>query len=802
MSASSNSDSPPPGPAPDEGEGSDYRDFPLKKVTWGYREQFRRLIDELYAEGVFADGSRSPAELCRPFLGKLPRAGYDYVLKQFLAALNGSAGALLRSPRLFRRWRALGAELAEETVYLGKRYFELWRAGDLPLEPQEVDRMLDWARELKETDPELAFSFLAGYPSVRERVALEEMPQFIQNGLEVHDRNPSAARRFFRMELRSSEAYAERLSRVCRLETMRGRLRRLFRAVSGREVELEPLHHLDSDDLIERKCSTVCGGGHLYLPARISVFESESLNRGFYLLSTLLSAACHRFRSFPVVHGSQGVQRASDLFSRLGDPAPRRSGFLLQVVELCRLRRCIARHYPGAVGLLEQVARAESRLSRPETTAEELLALALGTVGPGEVGRPARELFEWVAGTAERCSDHVCALENVQEAPRSPIDPRTLLAPPVSFFPDFDFPLQVTRAPEEAVVSDLSSQAEPGAREAESVTPSAARGQESAEEDGDASGTGRSGGEEDEEAEEGGTVPAAFFYDEWNGLEGEYYRDWCALREVMPPARGPATPQGEQFQRRVESVKKLFQRLRPDLVEKEKYLPQGDYIDIDSLVRFVTRRRARLSPRVDFWIRPRVSVRDMATALLVDVSGSTGKETGSHDIIEIEKEAAYTLACGLEEIGDRFGVFGFTGNGRQDCRFLVYKDIDEDWSQEPKERLMGARPGASTRIGVALRHAGRKLAETESRTRLIIVLTDGRPMDTGYDPETHYAQRDVHKACEENHALGVHTFCIGTDPEAAEELELQFPAGRWVVLKRTEDLPRTLARSYLQLTRD
>ncbi len=790
-----------PTPSSDEDESGSYRGFPLKEVTWGYREEFRALLDSLYGKGLLNEQSRPPAEVCGPLLARQARTGYDYVLKELLGALDGAAGWLLRVPDLFRDWRDLGAAFADERVYMGKRYFQLWGEGRFPDSPDEVRRILQWASMLKETDPELAFSFLTGYADVRERLRVAEIPAFIETGLRVFQRSRENALGYFQLKLRSSEAVAERLSRTCRLERVQRRLGRLFRAVAGRPVQIDALSSLDSDDLLECGSGVVCGCGYLYLPERVSTFPQKGLNCSYYVLATMLAAACHRFGSFCTAHGLDGVSRISALYRRLGVQASGLAGFLFGVVELRRLRSALDVRYPGAARMLRKVARAEMQVRGPGTDADRLLAWAAGLDGRGEMSPPVCGVLDWVDALARRCDDHECVLDGLlaswDELPAPLRRPGARFrARPLSFFPDFDFPLAPQAAPVNALVADVSARPKKSAHDAAALAAAA----RSVERD-------RSGPEDEQdkdgEDEQSGArpVPLVYLYDEWNGLENEYYRDWCRLQEVSPKPAGTAPPHGEDFRRRVDHVKKLFQRLRPDLVVKDKYLPHGDYINIDSLVRFVALRKARLSPKVQFWVKPRLNRRDVATALLLDVSGSTGREAGRADVIELEKEAAYLLAAGLGELGDEFGLFGFTGNGREQCLFQVFKDFGQRWDDEARSRLAGARPGSSTRIGVALRHAGRKLAALVARTKLTILLTDGRPMDTDYDPRTRYAHHDVRKACEENAALGIHTFCIAVGPEEPEELNIMFPRRRYAVLEDVENLPDVLTRSYLRLTR-
>jgi nitric oxide reductase activation protein len=220
-----------------------------------------------------------------------------------------------------------------------------------------------------------------------------------------------------------------------------------------------------------------------------------------------------------------------------------------------------------------------------------------------------------------------------------------------------------------------------------------------------------------------------------------------------------------------------------------------------------------------FYEKPLITQRDLAVSILLDVSGSTAEEcdespltgeeprtgdfaeeTTSRTVLEVEKEAAFVLATGLGELGDTFSLYGFTGNGRRNCVFYTFKEFDEDWSEDTLQHLMGAAPGSATRIGAALRHAGSKLSERPQKTRLLMLITDGKPCDQGYDTESHYAQHDIHTACQENRREGIHTFCVTTTDNPPSDMELMFPGGRYLILKDIRRLPEVLSRLYLRLT--
>jgi len=187
--------------------------------------------------------------------------------------------------------------------------------------------------------------------------------------------------------------------------------------------------------------------------------------------------------------------------------------------------------------------------------------------------------------------------------------------------------------------------------------------------------------------------------------------------------------------------------------------------------------------------------------VLLDASGSTGeRSSGDERIIDVEKRAALILGQGLNTLGDRFSICGFSSNGRENCVFSVYKDFADVWGSDSMRRVMVATPANSTRIGPALRHCGFRMCQLDNRQRLIILITDGRPMDTGYDPNTRYAQHDVRMACDENERQGVHTFAITTEENSLADMEIMFPGRRFAILSDIVELPDVLPRLYTRLT--
>jgi nitric oxide reductase activation protein len=102
------------------------------------------------------------------------------------------------------------------------------------------------------------------------------------------------------------------------------------------------------------------------------------------------------------------------------------------------------------------------------------------------------------------------------------------------------------------------------------------------------------------------------------------------------------------------------------------------------------------------------------------------------------------------------------------------------------------------RDGAAIRHALRRLSERAAKVKLLVMLSDGRPLDDAYQEE--YALEDTKAALREAKALGVHPFCITVDREARGYLERMYGDVCYLIIDRIESLPERLPRIYKALT--
>jgi hypothetical protein len=757
-----------------------YGGFSLKSVCWGYREVFAQTIERLFSEGLIGEGRREVTGKFFELLKHADQHCFDHVLKEFLGALNPRTRWLLDLPGVFADVVDLGRELAETRLYYGVRFFDTLGSGGFGETAEQVRDLLSHVRRLRQVDDDLAVAFMKGYRRLIDRLSPEEIPLYVEAALESFARNRRAGLAFIAGELKSSEAYIVSITRECRLDDVRGVLAPVLRALAGCDVELGDLSTLDSDDLIDRGSAVVCLYRWLYLPARIREFDTAELNRKWYLLACVAAAGMLAEDSFPRVHGHPRYETCRSVAG--SDPLHLN---LFQVAEYARVLRRIKSRWPGARRLVDFGLRTQFHERPPAGPAERLLRDA--TLAEADAPPPVRRLLREADAsvnffdTAERLKGDWTA-ELLAAYPG--LDAAGIR--PLAFLPDFLFPGSVERPPRDGLVADLKQTARRRRRD---------------EEGGEAwraAAPGEGDRETDEEAEE--AVAAAYVYDEWSQDENDYYRDYCFVHEKVPaPAAGGDLPADVAEQAR--RVSRVFERFKPDLLRREKYLREGDVINADLLLDYLVLRRKEPSPRVRFYERPRVNRRDLAVLILIDSSGSTGELVERREkIIDVEKHAALILGQGLAALGDRFAVCGFCSNGRENCSYFVYKDFADPWDRDAAGRVLAAFPSNSTRIGPALRHSGYRLAALEARQRLIIVVTDGRPMDAGYDPNTRYAQHDVRMACEENARQSIHTFGISTEENSLADMEIMFPQRRFAILPDIRCLPRILPRLYIRLT--
>ena len=162
--------------------------------------------------------------------------------------------------------------------------------------------------------------------------------------------------------------------------------------------------------------------------------------------------------------------------------------------------------------------------------------------------------------------------------------------------------------------------------------------------------------------------------------------------------------------------------------------------------------------------------------------------------------AVSILAEAMGKLGDPFSLLAFASDGREDVKMTSVKSFGEPYDRSCKARLAGLTSGLSTRLGAALRHAGRVIGGTDSARKLVIVLTDGEPSDIDVS-DPHVLVEDARRAAVGLHAAGIDAYGVVLGQAGISAAARIFGRGKTMMVHRVEDLPNRLSELYFRLAR-
>lgn len=303
----------------------------------------------------------------------------------------------------------------------------------------------------------------------------------------------------------------------------------------------------------------------------------------------------------------------------------------------------------------------------------------------------------------------------------------------------------------------------------------------------------------------------AFAYDEWDRELNDYRVGWSRVieKKVKQGDRTFVELTRSRYRGVISSIRHQFQLMKPENLTRINREIDGEDYDLNALVDFVVDRRADGLQAENIYTKRLRKQRDVAVSLLLDQSSSTARtitrnplQPYTHPgrrIIEIEKEGLVLMSEALEAVGDVYSIYGFTSEGRRNVKFYVVKDFGEKYSDETEKRIGGITFQNNTRLGAAIRHAAHKLLRQESRTKLLIILTDGRPYDHDYG-DARYAREDVREALTEAKTMGITPFCITIDRESEAELKDLYGNVGYTIIDDVLSLPERMPNIYRRLT--
>lgn len=291
-------------------------------------------------------------------------------------------------------------------------------------------------------------------------------------------------------------------------------------------------------------------------------------------------------------------------------------------------------------------------------------------------------------------------------------------------------------------------------------------------------------------------------YPEWDYRTASYLPGAAIVRARTPLLGEPGWAESvlARHAALLGQIRHRFEGLRPRRIRHNRQ-PEGEDIDICAYVNAYAAQRAGLPPEDRLYQSVKAARRDIAVALLIDISGSTdGWVSRDLRIIDVEKEALLLVYHALRALGDPFCIQAFSGESARNVSMWPIKDFGEKDADLVQCRIAALEPQHHTRAGAAIRHTTALLAACPARYRLLILLSDGKPNDVDHY-EGRYGIEDMGQAVAEARLQSIHPFCITVDRHAPQYLARVFGPDHYAVLRHPERLPVVLVDVLRRLIR-
>ena len=317
-----------------------------------------------------------------------------------------------------------------------------------------------------------------------------------------------------------------------------------------------------------------------------------------------------------------------------------------------------------------------------------------------------------------------------------------------------------------------------------------------------------------------------FLYPEWDKYLGRYRPNWC--RVVQRRANASGSPERSDLQYRyateLRRIRRILDLQQPQAFFVERRTASGIDIDYDAAVDAIIDYRTSSAISDSVYVDLKRKKRDIAVLLLIDVSASTAERVEEAEPIEmvlssrhsahrkfrppriLDIEVISSLLCtsALSEIGDAFSIWSFSGTGREQVVLSEIKGFNEPMSGIVVARAAAMKPMHATRLGAAVRHCGMVLKKVQSETKVLLVLTDGRPFDIDYGTSygegesQSYALADSDQALSEIVNAGIEPYILTVD-RSGEQYVSELKSAKVEVLVDVKSLPEKLLRLYTSL---
>ena len=284
-------------------------------------------------------------------------------------------------------------------------------------------------------------------------------------------------------------------------------------------------------------------------------------------------------------------------------------------------------------------------------------------------------------------------------------------------------------------------------------------------------------------------------YDEWDFKKRNYLPNFCKVYPKTQIKTHPSYYKNTmaKYKTTLNGLRKMLTSVNNKMQQQRRQL-QGEAFDLDALTDLYTDIHSGKSPDERVYLSNRKKNKDIAILVLLDLSLSSDGYAAGNRVIDVEKEVSILFGEILHEFDIDFAIDGFYSKTRNFTTYLTLKDFNEGWNTA-KHKIGAIEPNGYTRIGPALRHAGARLDQIDSKNKWIIVLSDGKPND--YDKyEGQHGIQDIKQALRELNERKINSYALAIEAQAKYYLPQMFGQNHYQILTSPEALLKSLVKLY------
>lgn len=748
--------------------------------------------------------------------------------KNFLSVLEKSSsiyrGELLRTARM----------LLDKDLMLAGVFFENLPEAAANTGPEGIRKWAGTGIKIFDQDKDLAVDYFSNSAALLKDLDVSELEEWALNGICVFEEDPSLGKPYFSLKSKSSKEFIEGLTGSAALNEIVSVLRYYALGLSGVNFNILSRRMLQMEEE-PNAINPVIAGKTIYLAPRIKKYGDFEDNFRIYKLSIMHEIGHVQFSSHKIERdGAAGLM--ADIRSRyttimkrtylsglqpegiidIADiialfPNKALAGTILGILEDARVEHRIMQHYRGVRSDLERI-RYQMLLTRSapkgelEEFMESLLWVSTGHEPVYNISKGTKGLLEETTPLLKERIFHEGSsiLDSLDTTFRiyTMLDDRMgpLSQKEYEVLKNIDYrgvdigaygrKDSLSPGSHENIIRNFIPQSE--------VEPEAEKERPHEE---------KVKLQPTYSTAKNWKIQGSYRYDEWDAVINDYKADWCTVNEIEPFGMSSDyyKDASEQYRHEIALIKHIFNRMKPETFRRMKEQTDGTEIDIDAFIDALIQKKCGINPDDRLYIRWDKHERDVATLFLIDVSYSTHKIVGYEEksIVDVEKESLIIMIQALESIGDKYAIYAFSGQTRDDVEYFVIKEFHEELSDNVARRISVLEPVSNTRLGPAIRHSIRKLDKVDARTKIIILLSDGEPFDTSRGESAYkerIAEEDTRIAIREGSDKGIHFFCITVDPDPGKYLDNIFSDAGYTIIDDASSLPERLPMLYKRIT--